>query len=98
MDDVIQYFLQEMLDHIPEEEKHTDHQVKTCYGELEDLYCIITTLLYNKELYHKVQTFAKNYNNIIFMYVDLETMNKPYDASILLVDADSGVHTAEFTL
>ena len=95
--DIIKYFLQEMLDHIPEEEKHTSHQIQTCYDELEDLYSIVITLLHNTELYHKAQKFA-NHHNIIFMYIDLETTNEPYDASILLLDADSGVHTAEFTL
>lgn len=95
MEDIVKYILQDMLNHVPDGERHTDWQHEVCYNVLEELFSNIVVLLNNKELYHKAQTFVKPYEPIV-LHMDLKTMDKPYDASILLVD-DNGVHETEIT-
>ena len=96
MDDVIKYLLEDMLESVPNPKRHTEHQYDICYDALEELYAIVVTLLHNKELYHKVHQFVQPHKATA-LYLDLTTIDKPYDAGVLIVDHKGKVHETELT-
>lgn len=94
MEDIIKYLIQDMLESVPNERRHTEHQYGICYDTLEELFAVVITLLHNKELYHKVHEFVQAHKATA-LYLDLTTTDKPYDVGVLIVDGKGKVHATE---